>query len=533
MNFRARILMLPASAAAVFLVGCVISYLVGAQTSSALDLLRAQAYPALEAVVKVERGVENFRLTLQSAASEGDPDKLKDVDQIAAGTMRTVDELAKIEGQNPLATSLRKLLTTYHEVALGATRAMMSKGEVGDQLTRMQSSMSTLDKTLMDSKTRAAQAVSAAQDAAAAGVKRNLWVLLVTCAAALVALGVASQLIITSVWRDLGAEPALLGEAMRRIADGDLATRDARIGDVADGRSVSAALNAMTERLRETLTAIHNAADSIHTSSGEIAGGNRDLSTRTEHTAADLQQAASALEQVTGTVSQTAGSSGQANQLAGAAADAARSGGQIVNQVVANMNEIKAASGKITEIIGVIDGIAFQTNILALNAAVEAARAGEQGRGFAVVASEVRSLAQRSAQAAKEIKTLINVSTEKVESGTRLVRQAGTAMQDIMSGVQHVTSVIAEISAAASEQSTGITHVNQSVSRVEQMTQQNAALVEQSSAAAASLLEQTGRLAAAVAAFRLTGVEAAVPTTGRAQPAAAWSEDPARAQVAA
>lgn len=521
--------MLPASAAAVFLVGCVISYLVGAQTSSALDLLRAQAYPALEAVVKVERGVENFRLTLQSAAAEGDPDKLKDVDQLAAGTMRTVDELAKIEGQNPLASSLRKLLTAYHEAALGATRAMMSKGEVGDQLTRMQSSMSTLDKTLMDSKTRAAQAVSAAQDAAAAGVKRNLWVLLVTCAAALVALGVASQLIITSVWRDLGAEPALLGEAMRRIADGDLATRDARIGDVADGRSVRAALNAMTERLRETLTAIHNAADSIHMSSGEIASGNRDLSTRTEHTAADLQQAASALEQVTGTVSQTAGSSGQANQLAGAAADAARSGGQIVNQVVANMNEIKAASGKITEIIGVIDGIAFQTNILALNAAVEAARAGEQGRGFAVVASEVRSLAQ----AAKEIKTLINVSTEKVESGTRLVGQAGTAMQDIMSGVQHVTSVIAEISAAASEQSTGITHVNQSVSRVEQMTQQNAALVEQSTAAAASLLEQTGRLAAAVAAFRLTGVEAAVPTTGRAQPAAAWSEDPARAQVAA
>lgn len=525
--------MLPASAAAVFLVGCVISYLVGAQTSSALDLLRAQAYPALEAVVKVERGVENFRLTLQSAAAEGDPDKLKDVDQLAAGTLGTVDELAKIEGQAPLASSLRTLLTTYQESALGATRAMMSKGEVGDQLTKMQSSMSTLDKTLVDSKAQAAQAVSAAQDAAAAGVKRNLWVLLVTCAAALVALGVASKLIITSVWRDLGAEPSLLGEAMRRIADGDLVTRDARLGGVADGRSVRAALDAMTERLRETLTAIHNAVDSIHTTSGEIAGGNQDLSTRTEHTAADLQQAASALEQVTGTVSQTAGSSGQANQLAGAAADAARGGGEIVNQVVANMNEIKAASGKITEIIGVIDGIAFQTNILALNAAVEAARAGEQGRGFAVVASEVRSLAQRSAQAAREIKTLINVSTEKVESGTLLVGQAGTAMQDIMTGVQHVTSVIAEISTAASEQSTGITHVNQSVSRVEQMTQQNAALVEQSSAAAASLLEQVGRLAAAVSAFRLTGVEAAVPTTGHAQPAASGSEDPAGALVAA
>lgn len=525
--------MLPASAAAVFLVGCVISYLVGAQTSRALDLLRAQDYPALEAVVKVERGVENFRLTLQSAAAEGDPDKLKDVDQIATDTLRTVDDLAQIEGQTPLASSLRTLLTAYHEAALGATRAMMSGGEIGDQLTRMQSSMSTLDKTLIDSKAQASQTVSATQNAAAAGIKRNLWVLLVTCAAALVALGVASQLIITSVWRDLGAEPALLGEAMRRIADGDLVTRDARIGGVADGKSVSAALNAMTERLRETLTAIHNAVESIHSASSEIAGGNHDLSTRTEHTAADLQQAASALEQLTGTVNQTAESSGQANQLAGAAADAAKNGGQIVSQVVANMNEIKAASGKITEIIGVIDGIAFQTNILALNAAVEAARAGEQGRGFAVVASEVRSLAQRSAQAAKEIKTLINISTEKVESGTRLVGQAGTAMQDIRAGVQTVTSVIAEISAAASEESTGIIHVNQSVARVESMTQQNAALVEQSTAAAGSLLEQVGRLAAAVAAFRLTGVEEAVPTTTRARPAASWSEAPARAQMAA
>lgn len=197
------------------------------------------------------------------------------------------------------------------------------------------------------------------------------------------------------------------------------------------------------------------------------------------------------------------------------------------------MDEIKAASSKITEIIGVIDGIAFQTNILALNAAVEAARAGEQGRGFAVVASEVRSLAQRSAQAAKEIKVLINLSTEKVEGGSRLVGEAGAAMQSIMSGVQNVTNVIAEISAATSEQSTGITHVNQSVARVEQMTQQNAALVEQSAAAAASLLEQTGRLAATVAAFRLNNADLAVLATSAGRPAATWADDSVYARAAA
>jgi methyl-accepting chemotaxis protein len=248
---------------------------------------------------------------------------------------------------------------------------------------------------------------------------------------------------------------------------------------------------------------VRSSTDNISTASTEIATGNLDLSQRTEQTASNLQQAASSMEQLTGTVKQSADSARQANQLASSAAEVAARGRAVVTQVVSTMDEINASSKKISDIIGVIDGIAFQTNILALNAAVEAARAGEQGRGFAVVASEVRSLAQRSADAAKEIKTLIGASVEKVDSGSRLVADAGQSMKDIVSSVQRVTDIIGEITAASTEQSDGIGQVNGSVVQLDKMTQQNAALVEESAAAAESLKDQAQRLATVVAAFRL------------------------------
>ncbi|WP_235582356.1 methyl-accepting chemotaxis protein, partial [Rhizobacter sp. Root16D2] len=230
--------------------------------------------------------------------------------------------------------------------------------------------------------------------------------------------------------------------------------------------------------------------------------GNQDLSARTEQTASNLQQAASSMEQLTGTVKQSADSARQANQLASSAAEVAARGGSVVAQVVTTMDEINASSKKINDIIGVIDGIAFQTNILALNAAVEAARAGEQGRGFAVVASEVRSLAQRSAQAAKEIKGLIGASVDRVEAGSRLVADAGTTMNEIVGSVQRVSDIIGEITAASSEQSDGIGQINTTVTQLDQMTQQNSALVEESAAAAESLRDQAQRLSQAVGAFR-------------------------------
>jgi len=289
----------------------------------------------------------------------------------------------------------------------------------------------------------------------------------------------------------------------KAISAGDL-TKEAAIVEGQDEAShLMRSLQNMQHALQNLVGQLRTSADSIRTASVEIATGNQDLSGRTEQTASNLQQAASSMTQLTGTVKQTADSARTANQLASSASNAAAKGGEVVGQVVSTMDEINTSSKKINDIIGVIDGIAFQTNILALNAAVEAARAGEQGRGFAVVASEVRSLAQRSAEAAREIKTLIGASVERVETGSRLVQEAGESMTDIVTSVQRVSDIIGEITAAASEQSDGIGQVNQSVLQLDQMTQQNAALVEESAAAAESLKDQAERLAEAVDKFKI------------------------------
>ncbi|MEK8048961.1 methyl-accepting chemotaxis protein [Ideonella sp. DXS22W] len=310
-----------------------------------------------------------------------------------------------------------------------------------------------------------------------------------------------------------------------RIAAGDLsAPRTAHRGD--EFGELMTALGRMAASLSGTIVQVRQASDSIRTASAEIAAGNQDLSQRTEQTASSLQQTASSIEQLTGTVRQSADSAAQANQLAASAQSVAQRGGEVVSQVVSTMDEINTASKRIADIIGTIDGIAFQTNILALNAAVEAARAGEQGRGFAVVAGEVRSLAQRSAEAAREIKSLISASVEKVESGSRLVQDAGSTMNEIVSSVSRVTDIIGEISAASAEQSSGIGLVNGAVTDLDQMTQQNAALVEQSAAAAESLKSQADRLASMVATFRADGAAApAMP------PAASPVRAPAAAPV--
>jgi methyl-accepting chemotaxis protein len=302
--------------------------------------------------------------------------------------------------------------------------------------------------------------------------------------------------------RRLVADLSRAVELSREVASGKLtseasSTRQDEIGDLMRG------LGEMVAQLRQSLHTVQAATNSIGTASQEIAAGNTDLSQRTEQTASNLQQSASSIEQLTGAVRQSADAASQANQLATSAASVAQRGGEVVAQVVSTMDQINASSRKISDIIGTIDGIAFQTNILALNAAVEAARAGEQGRGFAVVASEVRSLAQRSAEAAREIKALIGASVERVEVGTRQVQDAGGTMNEIVASVQRVSDIIAEISAASSEQSSGIGQVNASVSQLDHMTQQNAALVEQSAAAAESLKQQSLRLGEVVNRFVL------------------------------
>ena len=289
-------------------------------------------------------------------------------------------------------------------------------------------------------------------------------------------------------------------QVMEQVADGDLTVQPRSGGNDEVGR-LFGSLNSMIDKLRRTVGHVRDSAESIQLASSEVASGNADLSQRTEQAASNLQQTASSMAQLTGSVTQTADSARTAHQLVSSATSAAARGGAVVAQVVSTMDEINTSSKKIADIIGVIDGIAFQTNILALNAAVEAARAGEQGRGFAVVASEVRSLAQRSAEAAKEIKSLISDSVEKVESGAKQVDSAGQAMDNIVAHVKRVTDLISEISSSTTEQSSGIGQVNIAVAQLDQMTQQNAALVEQSAAAAGSLKGQATRLVEAVGVF--------------------------------
>ena len=289
----------------------------------------------------------------------------------------------------------------------------------------------------------------------------------------------------------------------KRMAQGDLTQsvtnqRQDEIGELVD------AINGINTGLSYVIADVRQGTETIHVAASEIAAGNADLSSRTESQAGSLEETASSMEELTSTVRQNADNARQANQLVVTASGVAVKGGSVVEQVVTTMGSIKESSNKIVDIISVIDGIAFQTNILALNAAVEAARAGEQGRGFAVVASEVRSLAQRSASAAKEIKTLIDDSVEKVDFGSKLVDTAGMTMKEIVSSVQHVADIMAEISSASQEQSSGIEQVNIAINEMDQMTQQNAALVEQAAAAAESMRDQSTKLSQVVAQFRLS-----------------------------
>ena len=332
----------------------------------------------------------------------------------------------------------------------------------------------------------------------------------------LVAVLLMARLLVRSITRPLDEAVATIDA----IAAGDL-TREIHTTRKDEFGHMLGSLSGMAARLRGLVGEVRTGVEAVSLASSEIAMGNQDLSARTEQTASNLQQTAASMEQLTATVTQSADTARQANQLAANAAQAATRGGQVVGQVVASMQEITHSSRKIADIIGVIDGIAFQTNILALNAAVEAARAGEQGRGFAVVASEVRSLAGRSAEAAKEIKLLIGASVENVETGSQQVAEAGQSMNEIVASVQRVSDLIGEITASSTEQRDGIAQVNQAVTHLDQMTQQNAALVEESTAAATALRDQAHHLTDVVAVFNVGAVASAAPRVQAPRPAPA------------
>ena len=326
-------------------------------------------------------------------------------------------------------------------------------------------------------------------------------VLLAIGMALMLVVGGLAALMLRRILGQLGGEPDYAAGIVAQIAAGDLTTPvHTRAGDT---DSLLMAIKAMRDKLAHLVSQVRNDAESISAASGEIAAGNHDLSARTEQQAGSLEETASTMEEMTSTVRQNADNARQANQLAISASQVASQAGGVVGQVVETMGAINASSRKIGDIISVIDGIAFQTNILALNAAVEAARAGEQGRGFAVVATEVRNLAQRSSQAAKEIKQLIDSSAEQVGTGEKLVALAGETMAKVVSSVRQVTDIVAEISTASSEQSTGIEQINQAIVEMDNMTQQNSALVEQASAAAQAMNQQADGLAQLVSVFKV------------------------------
>ncbi|MGV8894482.1 MAG: methyl-accepting chemotaxis protein [Burkholderiaceae bacterium] len=330
----------------------------------------------------------------------------------------------------------------------------------------------------------------------------ELWITLLAISAGIISV-LASILTTRSITRPLNE--AL--KVAQTVAAGNLTSRINVKSTDETGRLMQAMQN-MNTSLVKTVGQVRNGTDSIASASGQIAAGNLDLSSRTEEQASTLEQTAASMEELTGTVKQNADNARQADQLAASASEIAIKGGTVVAQVIDTMHAIHASAGKIVDIISVIDGIAFQTNILALNAAVEAARAGEQGRGFAVVASEVRNLAQRSASAAKEIKALIDDSMHKVDTGSTLVVQAGTTMQEIVASVKKVADIMAEITTASQEQSQGIEQVNQAIIQMDDVTQQNAALVEQAAAASEALQEQASNLAQVVSVFQLDGTQA-------------------------
>ncbi|MFZ6820009.1 methyl-accepting chemotaxis protein [Undibacterium sp. Ji22W] len=347
--------------------------------------------------------------------------------------------------------------------------------------------------------------------------------MLITCFAALVLGAVVATLIARNISRALGGEPSEASAIARSIAAGDLSI--AIDVDARDKTSVLSAMKEMRDSLVSIVGRVRSTTETISTGSSEIASGNQDLSVRTEQQATSLENTASSMSELTSTVKQNADNAKQANQLAVTASGVAIKGGEVVSQVVDTMSSINDSAKKIVDIIAVIDGIAFQTNILALNAAVEAARAGEQGRGFAVVASEVRNLAQRSAAAAKEIKTLIGDSVEKVDAGSKLVAVAGSTMNEIVISVKRVTDIMAEIMAASVEQSTGIEQVNFAIDQMDQVTQQNAALVEEAAAAAASMRDEASQLAETVAVFKLSHTQtAALGATTKPRPASSTSK---------
>jgi len=503
MSIKRRIWALPVISAIIFGLGVAVSTSFATGALNSIRTTESVDYPALGLAKTLTAEIEAVTNGLRDAVSEGDKARVAQVGEQANKVRARVAEIGKIDGMADTGKRLTKEFDDYYAPAVSAAKIMLEleQGDAGAVVARMQSALTTLNKDVATVNEGAQRQFSAGIARSESSVRRALFATIITALIVIATLIAVSWFVVRTIWQQLGGEPEYARDIARAVADGNL-SMDIRT-EAGDQTSLLAALKEMRGRLANMVSGIKTSAETIALASAEIASGNADLASRTENQASRLENTARAMESLTDTVRANAANANQANNLVVTASDIATRGGEVVGNVVSTMGAINTSATKIVEIISVIDGIAFQTNILALNAAVEAARAGEQGRGFAVVAAEVRNLAQRSATAAKEIKELIGDSVSKVNAGTALVDQAGATMEQIVTSVRKVQDIMTEITEAGQRQSEGIAQIGQAIDDMDQMTQQNSALVEEASAAAESLTDQTGQLSGALAVFKL------------------------------
>jgi methyl-accepting chemotaxis protein len=521
MSIKRRIWALPVISTIIFGVGLAVSVYFSTTAITSIKTTESIDYPVLDKSKTLQNDVQGFVDALKQAVGEGDKKAIDTIAENAKKVHEKFKKLGEVPGQQALAERLAKEFDAYYAPALSVAKIMMGteQGDPQAAIAQMQSTLKLLETDLAKTVEAAQKQFTAGVESSGNNVRNVLYTAILVALIVTLALGIVSFFVVRTIWQQLGGEPEYAREIAAAVAAGDLSMQIEM--DEKDDKSLLAALREMQDRLKNMVSDIKISAETIKVASGEIASGNSDLSSRTESQASSLEETASSMEGLTDTVKQNADNARQASKLVETASSVAVKGGEVVSQVVATMTDINQSSKKIVDIISVIDGIAFQTNILALNAAVEAARAGEQGRGFAVVASEVRNLAQRSAAAAKEIKTLIGDSVDKVHAGSQLVDQAGQTMDEIVASVKRVSDIMNEITSASQEQSVGIQEISMAIGQMDEMTQQNSALVEQAAAAAESLEEQADHLTRSLEVFKLSTVGAAMQAPASVRRAAA------------
>ncbi|MEN3274934.1 MAG: methyl-accepting chemotaxis protein [Massilia sp.] len=516
--------------------GALCFLLVGLQTfglnmlgrvNQSTDELATRRLPNVIATGAVLTEINDIAIALRNMMLTTDEaDRQKQREEITNSRHALEENMAKLRGNlvHPQAQALMEQMASANARYLQAMEGLLKRIEAGDEQEMRRYLKDELRPPLGDLK-KAVGAQLTLQIEFGDKIAAEAHATYESTRMLMIVLGLASLALAALIawWntRSITRPMARALEVANTVAAGDLTSRIDVTSRDETGKLLQA-LKTMNENLVRTVATVRSGTETISQASSEVAAGSLDLSSRTEQQASSLEETASSMEELTSTVKQNADNARQANALAEAASQVAARGGRVIGEVVGTMDQITSSSGKIADIIGVIDGIAFQTNILALNAAVEAARAGEQGRGFAVVATEVRNLAQRSAAAAKEIKALIGDSTQAVQAGSKLVTEAGSTMDEIVDSVRRVTDIMSEITAASQEQTAGIEQINEAVVQMDQVTQQNAALVEEAAAASASMQDQAANLARAVSVFRIDGADLArVQGEQAAAPAAA------------